>query len=99
MGLNGVDLVTKPAQDLESDFFNVLLDDGDILFIDSTHTVKHDSDVLHIYLRILPEIQKSIAVHVHDIYLPKPLPMNLLRDHQIYWNEQYLLYSYLLSNP
>jgi hypothetical protein len=96
--LKDVDLITERAQDIDSDFFNGLLKDGDMLFIDSTHTVKHDSDVLHIYLRILPEIKKSITVHVHDIYLPNSLPIELLRDQQIYWNEQYLLYAYMLGN-
>ncbi|MFM7634425.1 MAG: class I SAM-dependent methyltransferase [Cyanobacteriota bacterium] len=94
-----VELITERAQDLDSSFFNDHLSDGDILFIDSTHTVKHDSDVLHIYLRVLPELNRSITIHAHDIYLPESLPLNLLRDHQIYWTEQYLLYAYMLNNP
>lgn len=98
-GLSDIDLVRKRAQDLDSAFFNDRMEDGDMLFIDSTHTVKHDSDVLHIYLRILPEIRKSITVHAHDIYLPGTLPVNMLREHQAYWNEQYLLYAYMLENP
>lgn len=97
--INGVELVTERAQDLDSSFFNDRLSDGDILFIDSTHTVKHDSDVLHIYLRVLPELDRSLAIHAHDIYLPETLPLGLLREHQIYWNEQYLLYAYMLNNP
>ncbi|MBW8881516.1 MAG: class I SAM-dependent methyltransferase [Asticcacaulis sp.] len=97
--LADVELVRERAQDLDSGFFNERLEDGDMLFIDSTHTVKHDSDVLHIYLRILPEIRRAITVHAHDIYMPGPLPINMLREQQVYWNEQYLLYAYMLGNP
>jgi predicted O-methyltransferase YrrM len=97
--LPGIELVRRRAQELETSFFQNVLNDGDILFIDSTHTVKHDSDCLHIYLRILPALRPSLTVHVHDIRLPEPLPIVSMRDHQIFWNEQYLLYAYLLSNP
>jgi hypothetical protein len=94
----GIELVRKRAQEVETSFFNDLIRDGDMLFIDSTHTVKHDSDCLHIYLRILPNIKASIVVHVHDIYLPDPFPLERMRNEQIFWNEQYLVYSYLLGN-
>jgi hypothetical protein len=96
--IEGVELITERAQDLDSSFFNDHLSDGDILFIDSTHTVKHDSDVLHIYLRVLPELDWNLTIHAHDIYLPETLPLAMLREHQIYWNEQYLLYAYMLNN-
>jgi hypothetical protein len=94
--LPDIELIEKQAQELDSAFFNEILGDGDILFIDSTHTVKHDSDCLHIYLRILPNINKKITVHVHDIFLPNTLPIERMRDSQIFWNEQYLVYLYLL---
>jgi hypothetical protein len=94
-----VELITTKAQDLSDDLINGKLKDGDFLFIDSTHTVKHDSDCLHIYLRILPHISNKILVHSHDIYLPNSLPLKHLRDQQIFWTEQYLLYAYLIGNP
>jgi hypothetical protein len=97
--LRGIELIKRRVQDIETDFFTGLLRDGDILFIDSTHTVRHDSDCLHVYLRVLPAIKSNIAVHVHDIYLPETLPLNQMRDNQIFWNEQYLLYAYMNSNP
>jgi hypothetical protein len=92
-------LLEKKAQELTPEFFNDELRDGDVLFIDSTHTVKHGSDCLHIYLNLLPNIKRSIYVHVHDVYLPFTFPMPNLRDRQIYWTEQYLLGAYLTSNP
>jgi hypothetical protein len=93
-----IDLVQKPAQEITAQYINDSLDDGDILFIDSTHTVKHGSDCLHLYLNLLPAIKKNILVHVHDIYLPESFPISYLRDKQIYWTEQYLLGAYLMDN-
>ncbi|MEI6161846.1 MAG: class I SAM-dependent methyltransferase [Roseococcus sp.] len=97
--MDGIELLETKAQDLTLEFFNDTLADGDILFIDTTHTVRHNSDCLHIYLRILPFIRHDITVHVHDIYLPNTLSLTMMRDLQLYWNEQYLLYAYLLRNP
>ena len=97
--LRGVELMQIPAQRLELSFLENTLGDGDILFIDTTHTVRHNSDCLHIYLRVLPWITKNITVHVHDVYLPKTLPLPMMRDQQLFWNEQYLLYAYMLRNP
>jgi len=94
-----IELLTIPAQKLDRAVLEMCLDDGDFLFIDTTHAVRHNSDVLHIYLRLLPYIRKTIVVHVHDIYLPGPLPIHMMRDQQVHWNEQYLLYAYLLRNP
>jgi hypothetical protein len=94
----GVQLHREPVQSFQVDFFNDQLDDGDVLFIDSTHTVKAGSDCLHLYLRILPELRANLTVHAHDIYLPFPLPRKAFDKH-VYWTEQYLLYAYLLDNP
>jgi predicted O-methyltransferase YrrM len=93
-----VELIERRAQDLDEGFINNSLDDGDMLFIDTTHTIRHDSDCLHIYLRILPAVSRDIFVHVHDIYLPDSLPLEMMRDRQLFWNEQYLLYAYMLEN-
>ena len=81
------------------DDLNDLLQDGDVLFIDSTHTVKIGSDCLHLYLRLLPKIKRRIWVHVHDIFLPFGMPADWARDLHIYWTEQYLLLAFLLDNP
>lgn len=94
-----VELIQRRVQDIDLALFNDNLQDNDILFIDTTHTVRHDSDCLHIYLRLLPFIEHSIITHVHDIYLPDALPIQMMRDRQIFWNEQYLLYAYFVGNP
>jgi hypothetical protein len=61
--------------------------------------VKHDSDCLHLYLRVLPAIRASIFVHVHDVYLPGPMQRHIMLQHQVFWTEQYLLAAYVTSNP
>lgn len=93
-----IELHKTPVQQLGPDFFNDRLADGDVLMIDSTHTVKAGSDCLHIYLRILPALTRNLTVHAHDIYLPFAMPRSQF-DRHIYWTEQYLLYAYLLDNP
>jgi len=92
------EIVRERAQDIDPSFFNSRLSDGDILFIDSTHTVKHGSDCLHIYLQVLPKLTVDVTIHAHDIYLPLPQPAQNMLDRQIYWTEQYLLYAYLIGN-
>ncbi|MBD9384924.1 class I SAM-dependent methyltransferase [Achromobacter sp. ACM04] len=90
-------LIQKKAQTFGD--LNDFLEDGDVLFIDSTHTVKIGSDCLHLYLRLLPKIKRRIWVHVHDIFLPFGMPADWARDLHIYWTEQYLLLAFLLDNP
>ena len=94
-----ISLHASKAQEIDSEFLNDILTDGDILFIDSTHTVKTGSDCLHIYLRMLPKIRRNIYVHVHDVYLPFGMPKEWLLNRQIFWTEQYLLLAFLIDNP
>lgn len=87
------------AQDFGPDFFNDQLADGDVLFIDSTHTVKASSDCCHLYLRILPKLRRDVVVHVHDINLPRGINVRNAIEKHIYWTEQYLLAALLCDNP
>jgi hypothetical protein len=89
----------QKAQALQAEFLNDTLHDGDILFIDSTHTVKTGSDCLHIYLRLLPALRRQVWVHVHDVFLPFGLPQAWLLNLQIFWTEQYLVLAFLIDNP
>jgi hypothetical protein len=94
-----ISLHAVKAQQIHPEFLNDTLHDGDILFIDSTHTVKTGSDCLHIYLRLLPEIRRDIFVHAHDVHLPFGLPKEWLLNLQRFWTEQYLLLAFLTDNP
>ena len=94
-----IDLVKKKVQDIASSDVAKILENGDFLFIDSTHTVKSGSDCLKIYLDLLPSIKKDIFIHVHDIFLPFAFPKSWVTDLHIYWTEQYLLLALLIDNP
>ncbi|HSN17841.1 MAG TPA: class I SAM-dependent methyltransferase [Gammaproteobacteria bacterium] len=98
-GRHDLDLLQETAQDITAERLNDLLADGDVLFIDSTHTVKAGSDCLHIYLRLLPHIRRRITVHVHDVHLPFAMPKGAMLEKQCHWTEQYLLLAFLLDNP
>ncbi|MCW3475229.1 class I SAM-dependent methyltransferase [Limobrevibacterium gyesilva] len=93
------EIIRARVQDIPRARVLDLVGGADILFIDSTHTVKIGSDCLYLYLTVLPDVRSRLLVHSHDIFLPFGMPLDWARDRQIYWTEQYLLYAYLLQNP
>jgi Methyltransferase domain len=97
--LPGLDALERtPAQAVTETVFTKLAA-GDILFVDTTHTVKIASDVNRIILRILPLLAPGVVVHFHDICLPYEYPRYLFEDYALYWAEQYLLQAFLSMNP
>jgi len=98
-GLPGLDALHRvPAQALPAAAIEAL-GDGDVLFVDTTHTVKTGSDVNHIVLEILPRLAPGVVVHGHDIFLPFEYPPGFMADFGLYWAEQYLLQAFLAMNP
>jgi hypothetical protein len=94
-GLN--ELRRTPAQEVPLSVFDAL-EDGDVLFVDTTHTVKIGSEVNYVLLEVLPRLRVGVVVHFHDIYLPFEYPRNWMEDFALYWNEQYLLQAFLAHN-
>jgi hypothetical protein len=95
-----IELIARPAQAITvADLDRWLCEEGDFLFIDSTHMVKTGSDCAHIYLRLLPRVRRRIVVHAHDIFLPFGMPQTWALEQQISWTEQYLLFALLIDNP
>lgn len=92
-----VKLVNKRLQDLDMTLFDQL-GEGDILFIDSSHMVKVQSDAYYLYLRILPLIAKGVFVHIHDIFFPMDYPSDWFFKNHRFWNEQYVLQAFLTGN-
>jgi Methyltransferase domain len=86
------------AQDVPASTFASLAA-RDVLFVDTTHTVKVGSDVNHIVLDVLPRLAPGVVVHFHDIFLPYEYPRRWLEDFGLYWSEQYLLQAFLALNP
>lgn len=90
------DIVPKKFQDVESDEF-MTLDEGDILFIDSTHVSRINSDVNHLFFEILPSLKKGVYVHLHDIFYPFEYPKDWVYEGRA-WNESYILRAFLQYN-
>jgi hypothetical protein len=97
-GFPGLDtLIQKKVEEVEIDFF-LQLGQNDILFIDSSHTVKIGSDVNYLVLEILPRLRPGVIVHFHDIFLPYDYPRDWVVNEMRFWNEQYLLQAFLAFN-
>ena len=90
-------LIEKKVEDLDLKFFSQL-DSGDILFIDSSHTVKIGGDVNYLFLEVLPRLKPGVIVHVHDIFLPFDYRRDWVMDELRFWTEQYLLQAFLSFN-
>lgn len=92
-----VEVMTKRVEQIDVDFFSCLKA-NDILFIDSSHTVKFGSDVCYEFLEILPRLAQGVWVHVHDIFFPHDYPAEWLINRRMALNEQYLLEAFLAFN-
>lgn len=95
-GVPGLESIVKRVQDVPLELFGELAD-GDILFINSSHVIRSGNDVQYEYLEILPRLKPGVMVHIHNVSLPLPYP-KFYYDHQLYWNEQYLLQAFLAFN-
>ena len=94
-GLSSLQVMS--ATDVPLDWFTGL-SAGDILFVDTTHTVKVNGDVNYLILDVLPHLEPGVLVHFHDIFLPWEYP-RALYEHGFFWAEQYLLHAFLACNP
>jgi predicted O-methyltransferase YrrM len=92
----GINLIRQKVEFLEKGLFKTL-QANDILFIDSSHIIRPQGDVLFEYLEILPILNSGVIIHVHDIFSPKDYPDQWVNNHLL-WNEQYLLEAFLSFN-
>ena len=90
-------LIEKKIQDIDLEFFSQL-GSGDVLFIDSSHTVKIGGDVNYLFLEVLPRLRPGVIVHVHDIFLPFEYRRDWVQDEFRFWTEQYILQAFLTFN-
>jgi hypothetical protein len=94
-----ITLHDKPVQEVALDVF-ATLGANDILFVDSSHSAKVDSDVHRIYFEILPALRNGVVIHVHDIpfpYLAVP-PEHFMHRMSMLWNEAPLVRAFLMYN-
>lgn len=90
-------LIAKPVQQVPLELFSEL-DENDILFIDSSHSLRIGSDVQYEVLEILPRLRPGVLVHFHDILLPAEYHEHWILKNHFFWNEQYLLQAFLAFN-
>lgn len=83
-------------QDIDLSVFTSLKE-NDILFIDSTHVSKLNSDVNMIFFEILPLLKKGVIIHFHDIFYPFEYPKQWIQEGRT-WNEAYMLHCFLQYN-
>jgi predicted O-methyltransferase YrrM len=91
-----IKILRKRIEEIKEDYY-LSLKSGDILFIDSSHIIRPQGDVLKIYLEILPNLNKGVMVHIHDIYTPKNYLEKIIVKENKFWNEQYLVEA-LMTN-
>jgi Methyltransferase domain len=90
-------IFTERVQEINLSVFDAL-EPGDILFIDSSHVAKTDSDVLRELFVILPRLPAGTLIHFHDILYPFDYPMKWLVEQNRSWNEAYFLRAFLMYN-
>jgi len=94
---SGVEVIRKKVEDIDKSFF-AQLGANDILFIDSSHIIRPQGDVLFEYLELLPTLNSGVIIHAHDIFMPKDYPDEWIYKQHLLWNEQYLLEAFLTCN-
>lgn len=93
----GVEVMRERVELIDPEFFDALGQD-DILFIDSSHIIRPQGDVLFEILEILPRLKPGVIVQIHDIHLPYDYLEQWVLDQELLWNEQYLLQAFLSMN-
>ena len=79
-----------PLEEYES------LDEGDILFIDSSHVARTGGDVPWEYFRILPKLKSGVVIHIHDIFYPFEYPEEWILKGRAY-DEAFILRALLMN--
>ncbi len=95
---SGVTVRRQRVEQVEKSLF-AQLEADDLLFIDSSHVIRPQGDVLCEFLEILPALKKGVIVHIHDIFTPRDYPKDWVVDRVRLWNEQYLMEALLSGNP
>jgi len=92
-----INLIRSKIEDLNINWKSAL-NTNDMLFIDSSHIIRPNGDVLYEYLNILPQLQRGVIVHIHDIFTPYDYPIDWMYNEVRFFNEQYLLEALLENN-
>lgn len=92
-----VTVIRQIVEEVDKSFF-LELEENDILFIDSSHVIRPQGDVLFEYLELLPILKPGVIVHAHDVFTPRDYVREKNKGVVCFWNEQYLLEAFLTNN-
>lgn len=87
----GVTVIGMELQALPDTALFESLASGDVLFIDSSHTVMPYGDTLTELLAILPRLHEGVYVHFHDIFLPWDYPKAWSTRNNLVYSEQWAI--------
>lgn len=93
----GIEVVRERVERLPLSTFDIL-GPHDILFVDSSHTVRTQGDVLYEILELYGSLVSGVYVHVHDIFTPIDYSYNWVINKRKLWHEQYMLEAFLSFN-
>jgi hypothetical protein len=76
------------------------LEENDVLFVDSGHTVRIGGDVNFLILDVLANLKPGVIVHFHDIPMPYEYSETYSKNpsFRMFWTESYLLQAFLAFN-
>lgn len=93
---SGVTHIESMVQTIDRSVFDQL-GAGDFLFIDSSHAVKTGSDVVALFLQVLPKLRPGVHIQIHDIAHPYLYVRDTLST-VFGWQETALLAALLTGN-
>lgn len=92
-----IEWITDKVEDVDPLLFSTLKA-NDILFIDSSHIIRPQGDVLFEFLELLPQLPSGVLIHIHDIFTPADYLKAWMVDDLRFYNEQYLMEAFLSNN-
>jgi len=92
-----ITLFKEKVESLDIKIFKELKKD-DILFIDSSHIIRPQGDVLFEIQYVLPQLNPGVLIHFHDIFTPRDYLDEWIYKEHLLWNEQYFLETFLSCN-
>ena len=100
--INNISIIKSEVQSIDLSLYQTL-QQNDILFIDSSHMLRVDSDVPYLFLEVLPRLAPGVVIHVHDVPFPynTPYPADLWifgQEWPMFWNEAMMLQAFLSYN-
>jgi Methyltransferase domain len=82
-------IIRQRVQNLPAELFSRLAA-NDVLFIDTSHVLKVQGDVVRELTDILPSLASGVWIHIHDIFSPYEYPVDWVQNKiRLACNEQY----------